>query len=122
MSCSTCKQINPIPCCVTTLTVGTVANANVNVRVYFKNITTGRILGLPGTTDGAGLVTVDVSDEQFATNQSWEIWVTLTSTSINERLNLTVNSATVDCLATTFIKAMDEDETILVDADFTISL
>ena len=122
MSCSTCKQINPIPCCVTTLTVGTVADASVNVRVYFKNITTGRILGLPGTTDGAGLVTVDVSDEQFATNQSWEIWVTLTSTSVNERLNLTVNSATVDCLATTFIKAMDEDETILTEADFTISL
>ena len=107
---------------MTTLTVGTVANASVNVRVYFKNITTGRILGLPGTTDGAGLVTVDVSDEQFATNQSWEIWVTLTSTSVNKRLNLTVNSATVDCLATTFIKAMDEDETILTEADFTISL
>jgi hypothetical protein len=122
MSCSTCQQVEPAPCCSTTLVIGTIADASVSVSVYFKNITTNRLLILPGTSDGSGLVSVDVSDEQFATNQSFEIWVTLATGNMNDKKDITVNTTTADCLAAQFYRVNNESDVVVNSSTFTISI
>jgi hypothetical protein len=107
---------------MTDLVIGTIANANADLNVYFQNNTTGHTLTLPGTSDGSGLVTVDVSEQQFASNQSYDIWVTLASTNMNARLTITIGSSTMDCLSADFYKVKTENDTMDAINSFTISL
>ncbi len=123
MICNPCTKINPIPCCLDILTIGTISDIDIDVNVYIKNITTNRILILPGHADHDGLVTVGVIDEQFASNQSYEIWVTKASEDMNNRLNLTIGeSSSITCLAATYLKVKTEEDEIDNQATFTITL
>lgn len=60
MSCN-CLQSNDVVNCTTTINVGYVADANTDLYVYLKNVTTGRVERYTATSDADGYFSFDPS-------------------------------------------------------------
>ena len=108
MACTLCKFTKTYPLCITNLTLGTVTNLNTDHFIYIKNLATGRIVRLAATSDGAGLLTVDVSNEELMHNEGYEIWATLQTVDKNQMEELTLSDSTADCL---YIRGEDLHDT-----------
>lgn len=107
MSCA-CQIIQPVPRCTTTLTIGTVASLATAVYVYIKNLGSGRTVRYDMTTDGAGTVTLDMSEAGlfYDVHNSFEIWVA-TAAAPQTRLTVTVGALSDTCLLGTFTDHYD---------------
>jgi len=101
--------------CTTTLTVGTIANISTAIYIYIHDHTTDRLVRYSATSDGAGLVTVDLSDgQQYAEDHDYELYITLASaTNIEEKVSFTINAVAYSCVALNFKRAYDNDDVIL---------
>lgn len=73
MSCITYHYVYPVSKCVEMLTIGTISDANTDVVVILTNTATGRKELLTTTSDGSGLVTVDISGIELLQNSSYQI-------------------------------------------------
>lgn len=95
MSCP-CLQSNPIPTCIELLSIGTIDNVNTAVVVFITNISTGRVDTFETTSDGAGLVEIDVSDFEIndGTNYKVEVYVDL----MDEAETITVTDSSGTCV------------------------
>lgn len=102
--------------CAETIVIGTIAESDAGLFVFFKNLATGRITRISTTSNGDGLVSVDVSDMVLIPNQSYEIWVTLNSDGMDCRQAITPvdctgtpTDETYTCFNVTFYNVHDKD-------------
>lgn len=101
----------PLPTCLATLVVGTIDELSANIRAYLYNLTTRRTTTIQSTTDGAGLITLDLSELDFSPNHSYLLTVTLAGDDVNSLKLITVGTTVTDQLALRFedIYASDGD-------------
>lgn len=96
MSCN-CLQSNDIITCVSTINAGSIADANTDIRLYLKNVTTGRVEYYTTTTDTDG----NISFNPLGLNDKhlYEVTVTL-ATELNPQntLLLTVDGNETCCI------------------------
>lgn len=104
--CTPCLVAKPIPSCTQTLNIGTISDINANVRVYIQDITTGQILSFDTTSDGSGLVSVDLSENNFFDNHAYEMWVTDANAEYRDAKDITIDSQTekVICLRFEYVQ------------------
>lgn len=69
--------VNPIPQCVTNLTVGTIAALNTAVKVSLMNTATGRTDVYDVTSNGAGLIILPATDIEFIPNTTYTVTVSV---------------------------------------------
>lgn len=114
MSCPDCSKANNILRCITTLTVGTAAShPNTDVYLYIRNNTTGRLYRYEVTTSNTGLISKDISAQQYMDGHNYELWVTLASaTNIDDRITFTVGSENVTCITLGFETVYADDDTL----------
>ena len=88
--CGNCRKVNDIPTCTNQIIVGTIADIDATLYIYFVTAR-GQVIRLDGSSDGAGLVTVDTSGLQFMSNMSYEIFITLdAAVSFEDKIDITV--------------------------------
>jgi len=88
--CGNCRKVNDIPTCTNQVIVGTIANLNTALFIYFVTAR-GQVVQLDGSSDGSGLVTVDTSGFDFMSNMTYEIFITLdVAVSWEDKINITV--------------------------------
>lgn len=101
----------PLPTCLATLIVGTITDLNATLKAYLYNLTTKRNTTCSGTSNGAGLVTLDVSELDFSPNHSYLLTLTIAGDDVNSLLTVTIDTIATDQLALRFedIYASDGD-------------
>lgn len=101
----------PLPTCLATLIVGTITDFNENVTGYLYNLTTQRLTSVTGASNGAGLVTLDVSELSFSPNHTYYLTLTLAGDDVNSILNVTIDTTVTNQIALRFedIYASDGD-------------
>lgn len=92
----------PLPTCLATLIVGTIGDLNASIKAYVYNMTTKRITSVTGTSDGAGLVTLDVSELAWSPNHTYYLTLTLAGDDVNSILNVTVDTTVTNQIALRF--------------------
>lgn len=113
MSCSSCNKAKDLLSCISTLTIGTIANLNTAVYVYIRNNTTGRLYRYEVTSTGAGLVAVPINTQQWIPEHDHEVWITLQSaTNIDEKVNFTVTGTSIECANFTLKRVFGSDEAL----------
>ena len=110
MSCPTCTETKPIPKCVDTLIIGAIEYDNTDVYIYVENLTTGRIQRIDATSGISGEVELDLTDpdkEYYSPNFTYELWITLQTGSINDKLDVTIGYGLYDCFVLRFLEIFD---------------
>lgn len=121
--CTPCTEAKQIPTCITSLVVGTIANLTTAVYVYIQDITTGRLVRLPVTSSGAGLVAATVSGEDFMDGHDYELWVTLASAaSIEDKLSVTIEAVAYTCFHLRFTQVRDNTGAVISYSSITIDV
>ena len=78
--CNPCENANKLPACLDTLVVGKIDSLNTAVYVYVQNNTLGGApIRFDATSDADGYVEFDLGLFEPMPNQSYEIWITLTT-------------------------------------------
>jgi hypothetical protein len=110
--CNPSLPTKPITTCLENLTIGTIADFNQDVKVIVEDITTGRRGTYHATSDGAGLVVVDLSDSDFAESHSYQGWIVKDGDNISDAYSVTIGAETTQFFQLNFIaviySAMDE--------------
>lgn len=96
MSCETCIQVKPIPVCISEIVIGTIADINTDVLIKLKNVSNGRIIFLSSSSDGAGLIALDVSEIKLTTSH-YEISVHDTD-DVSILHDITIGGESSDCI------------------------
>lgn len=115
MSCI-CKQSNNISACPLSITIGTITNLLADVKVYVKNITTGKIILFLATSDVNGLVVIDTEDYIFNPGHLYEVEVVLASSANKgNNLLLTLDGFEVCCVSfrVDVVFGQDRDDEVL---------
>lgn len=110
MSCN-CTKIKKLPTCINELVIGTIELLSQNVHVFIHNKSLNHNIRLTGVSDSDGLVTVDLSvlpDNFFSENYTYEIYITATNASPNDRQDITIDTITDNCLLVSFMRIEDE--------------
>lgn len=108
MSCSTCTKVKTIPQCVSEITIGTIADLDTDVYVYFKNLATGRTQQYEAVSDGAGLVTLDTSEITFMDGVLYEVWIVPQIDVFADRTEITIEGVEYDCFQVVFSRVYDD--------------
>lgn len=115
--------MKPLARCMAVLTIGTITQLNTAVYVYILNHTTGVRVRFPATSNGAGLVTVDLTDYPQIQDHDYEIWLTLASaTNTDDRLEVTVDTVEYTCFAVSFVTVIDEQGAIATGDNQTLEV
>lgn len=110
MSCTTCSYTKNVPTCVSALVIGAIDDTDADVYVFIKNIATGRLDRLEGTSDGNGIVTVSsIPTNYFMDKNDYEVWVTLRTVSQNARETITIDGDDDTCWALPFLDMYGSD-------------
>lgn len=105
--CNPCTITLPISLCTESITIGSISSADTAVKVYFKNIATGKVVSFETTTTSGGTVTID-SPFNFARNQSYEVWVNLASAnSVEHKETISIGYDSQECLLVSFVQVWD---------------
>jgi ribosomal 30S subunit maturation factor RimM len=113
MSCPTCQETKPIPKCVDTLIIGAIEDDSTNIYIYVENLTTGRIQRIEATSGISGEVSLDLTDpdkEFYSANFTYELWVTLRTGTINDKLDITILYTVADCFVLRFEEVFDGED------------
>ena len=114
MSCSPCSFVKPVPICVQQIIIGTISSIDANIYVFVKNVTTGKEIRLSTITDGAGLITLDVSGLTFSDSFTYEFKAILqTAVSINDVETITIGVDSDTCWAVPFVTIEDSNQDII---------
>lgn len=113
--CNDCTKFRTLPSCMTNLTIGTfTGNNNASVYVYLMNHTTGYLYRISGTTNGSGVLAIDITDGgdfMPTPKHDYELYVTLQSaTNTDERLTFTISSVNYTCAAIDFNQIWNEGD------------
>lgn len=95
MSCLTKLITRPVNNCINLLTVGSVSENNTIVIVLLKNTATGRTDWFSATTDGSGIVTIDLANFELIPNSTYLLEVTKES---GESYQITIDGNTTNAI------------------------
>jgi hypothetical protein len=104
-----CTKTRPVPSCILQLVAGTVSETSTSLIATFTNIATGRINYISCSSDGAGLVTIDLSGMKFLAGHAYDF--TLSNEIGSAPLEITIGSVEYVCLSVVFEKFRNEDGT-----------
>ena len=114
MACIECAETKPVPECVNSIILGTIAFNSEPIYVFVKNIITGYVHSEDSNSSAAGIVTLSTTlpDISFYNhNHLYEIWVTRQSQTINDRLPITIGALPYTCFLVPFIKVYSSNIT-----------
>ena len=109
-------QTKKIPECVLDLEIGTIPDNNTNVNIFIQDITTGARFIEQETSDGAGLVSVDLSAYEFSEAHSYELWITKQSEGIDDKLDITIGTETEKTIALNFSRVFQGEDAFAANA------
>jgi hypothetical protein len=105
--CDPCSKTLPISICTESITIGSISSANTAVKVYFRNVATGKIQSFEAVTTSGGTVTIE-PPFNFARNHDYEVWVNLASdNSVEGKETISIGYDSQDCLLVSFVQAWD---------------
>lgn len=107
MSCSACSQTKTVGQCPESLVIGTVPYNTTAMRIYFKNMATGRMTVIDATSSNAGLLTADLTDIDFVREQDYEVWTSRTTDSLETQSTITISGTGYSCLIVRFARPLD---------------
>lgn len=110
MECLTCIQARDIPNCLTELIVGTIAYANTDLKVRLQTFF-GRVDEIETTSDGSGLITLNLSDIELA-NGIYKIMVYVANDPANQLEITTDNGELGYCIELRVTDGTSESATI----------
>lgn len=119
MICNTHITCNPSPLCVDSLVIGTISALSTSVKVFFHNVATDVRFSLPASSNGAGLVTVDVSELNFSPDKTFIINIAHSTTFA--LYDITIGTSTSKEVQVRFIDYKDEDFDCAGVNSFTLS-
>lgn len=126
--CSPCQKTKQVPKCVESLLIGNIGIAETDVTVYFKNISTGRLMTFPAESTIDGDVSI-VDTCGFMPDQSYEMWITQAGYNIDDRLPITVVNdfypvigSVYECFAVRFVDPINCDDEIQEFTTYTIEI
>jgi hypothetical protein len=111
MICATTLKTKPIPTCLGELTIGVIADVSTAVNVHLHDVTTGRTEIFQETSDGAGIVKVDLTDKDFSDNHSYQIWITAAASSV--KTTITIGSKSSEIVELNFQYSKDGDSVFI---------
>lgn len=118
--CAPCLNTQPVGKCTQEIVLGTITETDATLVVRIRNITTGVTVILDATSDGAGLITLDVSQFEFATAHAYEVSVIEAGES--GLLDITIGAETANCVVLNFENEKNEDGEVTVTATATLAL
>lgn len=102
-------RVENIPACTAAIVSGTISNLSASLFARFIDNTTGRIYVYDATSDGAGLVTVSIS-ECFPVDHSFTLSIHLaTDDELFTKVNVTIGGETGDEILFSFYEAYQAD-------------
>jgi hypothetical protein len=111
MICSNCTPIELI-CCSETIVVGDAPNTLESYYIHIEDVSNGRKLILPVVISGGGVMSIDVSEFNFAETHSYEMYLT-TVDDVSTIVPFEINGTEVDCLQVRFKKYFDNNNEVL---------
>ena len=108
-----CNSCNPVivSCCSEQLIIGTDPNSLINYWIVIEDITNGRKIILP-TSKFGGYLHVDISEQNFAENHSYEMY--LCKADMLEKVSWEIGTESVDCLQVNFNKYYDSSGHVII--------
>lgn len=101
MTCIGCQSTKPVLNCVTNLKIGTLSNTT-SYYTYFRNSSSGKINRVTSTTNGSGVLSVEL-DFTPLTKSQYEVWVTLASAeNMEDKENILIDGIEATCLYVQF--------------------
>lgn len=117
--CSSCLQAEELPKCLTHLVIGTISPTTA-YYIYLKDTATDVTLRFSATSDGAGLLTADISSTEWMPGHIYELWVTTqAATNTQTRQTITIGASTGTCVDVRFYEVDDQtytSQTIVLEA------
>ena len=113
--CNPCDKLKRISLCTDSIVIGTMAEADTDYIVYFRNTATDKIVFYHGTSDADALLTITPPyGFNFPQETDFEVWVTLDSVNSenNEEVQVEGWTAYMDamyCFLVSFIQVYDGD-------------
>lgn len=107
--CNPCIKAKPIPKCTQEIEIGTISDIDTAVSVYIWDVSSSLIQRVDATSDGDGLITVDISEVSLLASHAYEIWVTEAGANYKEKLSLTIGTSASEtiCLRVEEVKGTD---------------
>lgn len=99
--CAPCQKTQLIPKCAEVIIVGDIALNNIDVSIYIKDNSTGKLILIPETSDATGIVSFD-NDCGLMPDHSYELWVTLDGDNIEDQLEITAINDSYPVIGDTF--------------------
>lgn len=108
--CNPSLATKPIPTCIENLSIGSIPDNNQAVFVIIEDITTGRREKYSATSDGSGIVIVDVSAAEFSDTHGYQGWIYKSTDGIGDPYTITIGASTTEYFGLTFEKVFDDGE------------
>jgi len=109
--CSPCTRVNNIAQCTSSITIGTVSDANTLYNIYFRSLANGMVVKYTATSDVFGLLVLTPANGFFlASNHLYEIFVNQTNNNLVGE-PLTIGMTTSNCFTLMLEKVNDETYT-----------
>lgn len=124
MICNNCQRVCNIPSCVDNIIIGSITDTDQAVYVFFQD-QRSVINRLSATSDGNGLITLDLTDTanddfEIIPEMLYDIWVTRDDAeSITDKEDITVSGSleTFNCLGFKANKIRNDDNVITITSD-----
>ena len=113
MNCTNCNSVE-LFCCGELVYFGTAPDPLESYWLTIEDITTGKLLIVPVQIN-AGLMLVDISEFDFATNHSYEFKLS-EAMNPNTYISWEIDSVEVECLSVRFKKGIFNNEPVNIGA------
>lgn len=110
MICEPKLKALPVTECIGTLTIGTVADVNQAFNVYIENVTTRQRNVYQVTSSPAGLLSVDLSDDEFSDLHTYELWATLANLTPEDSTTITIEGKSARIIQLRFTRVYQDGE------------
>lgn len=110
MICEPKLKALPITECIGTLTIGRVADVNQAFNVYIEDVTTKNRNVYQVTATGAGLLIVDLSEDEFSDSHTYELWATLANLTPEDRTTITIEGKSAEVVQLRFTRVFQDGE------------
>lgn len=125
MQCLTCQRAKELTAGAGTVILGTISSLSTAIYINVQNTATKAIYRQSATTDGAGVVTLDITDpsaQAYYFNTDYDVWVTLQTGDISTTQNITINAVAYQCLLLRFVTPLGSSNTYVTDASQTVEI
>lgn len=118
MLCTPHITTQPIPLCVSMITVGTIANLSASLKAQLKNTSTGYTSILDASSNGAGLVTIDTEGNNFSPNTTYILSLSITTG--GDKIDVTISGQTENEIYLRFEDYRDGDGGTVTEVNHTL--